>query len=257
MRTLLLATVLTAVTAARAEPRRHANDLVTRPLVLAAGEFEARLTAEINLQKARYARPLSLAPDLWYGVTPRWTIGLIHSNPSVDRIDATATFCLRRFQTRCDRLYRGSGIDVLWSWRTGELAVAPRARILVRDVDPVKPAVTLGALVRWTRGRFAIESDPYLRLGVANRDEGNRAALFIPLWFQLQPTCRWLLAIHTGWDGELAILRDGYHIPFGLVVRARATSHLDIGVEAGFTSLLGPQNNIKQRAALVTVGWRQ
>ncbi len=252
MRTLVLATVLTAVTVAHAEP----NDLVTRPFVLPAGGFEARLTAEINLQKNRYGRPLSLAPDLWYGVTSRWTIGLIHSNPSVDRIDATATFCLRRFQTRCDRLYRGSGIDLRWSWKTGPLAVAPRARVLLRDVDPIKPAITLGAMVRWTRGRFAIESDPYLRLGLVNRDQGNRAALFVPIWLAMQPTCRWLLAIHTGWDGEVAIVRDGWHIPFGLVIRARATSQVDIGVEAGFTSLLGPQNNIKQRAALVTVGWR-
>jgi len=252
----VLATVLTAVTAARAEPPGRATDLVTRPLVLAAGSFDARLTAEINLQKNRYGRPLSLAPDLWYGLTPRWTIGLIHSNASVDRIDATATFCLRRFQTRCDRLYRGSGLDLRWSWKTGPLAVAPRARFLLRDVDPAKPALTLGALVRWTRGRFAIESDPYLRLGLMNRDEGNRAALFVPVWLAVQPTCRWLIAIHTGWDSELAIWRDGYHIPFGLVVRARATNHIDVGVEAGFTSLLGPQNNIKQRAALVTLGWR-
>jgi len=252
VRWFVLATVLTAVTAAHAEP----SDLVTRPFVLPAGGAEVRLTAEINLQKNRYGRPLSLAPDLWYGITPRWTIGLIHSNPSVDRIDATATFCLRRFQTRCDRLYRGSGIDLRWSWKTGPLSVAPRARVLLRDVEPIKPAITLGAMVRWTRGRFAIESDPYLRIGLVNRDQGNRAALFLPVWLAMQPTCRWLLAIHTGWDSDLAIARDGYHIPFGLVIRARATSQVDLGVEAGFTSLLGPQNNIKQRAALITIGWR-
>ncbi|MDB4963751.1 MAG: hypothetical protein JWP01_3750 [Myxococcales bacterium] len=252
VRTLVLATVLAAVTVAHAEPR----DLVTRPLVLEAGAIDARLTTEINLQKNRYGRPLSLAPDLWYGVTSRWTVGLIHSNPSVDRIDAGATFCLRRFQTRCDRLYRGSGIDVRWSWLTGPLAIAPRARLLLRDVDPMKPAITAGALVRWTRGRFAVESDPYLRLGLANRDLGNRAAVFVPVLLAVQPTCRWLLAIHTGWDSEVAVASDGYHIPFGLVVRARATPHVDVAVEAGFTSLLGPQNNIKQRAALVTVGWR-
>jgi hypothetical protein len=252
VRTLVLAIVLATVTVGHAEPR----DLVTRPLVLDAGSIDARVTTEINLQKNRYGRPLSLAPDVWYGVTSRWTIGLIHSNPSVDRIDAGATFCLRRFQTRCDRLYRGSGIDVRWSWLTGPLSVAPRARLLLRDVDPMKPAITAGALVRWTRGRFAVESDPYLRLGLANRDLGNRAALVIPVLLAVQPACRWLLAIHTGWDGDLAVARDGYHIPFALVVRARATSHIEAGIEAGFTSLLGPQNNIKQRAALVTIGWR-
>ena len=46
------------------------------------------------------------------------------------------------------RVRPGSAVDVRWSWREGPLAVAPRARLLLRDVDPWKPAVTAGALVR-------------------------------------------------------------------------------------------------------------
>lgn len=233
------------------------NDLVTRALVLDPGGVVARVAVELGLVTGRFARPLSVAPDVWIGASPRLTIGLVHSNDSLDQIDARASFCFRGDARSCERVYRGSGLDVRWSWRQGALAVAPRGRLLVRDLDPWKPAVTVGALARWTRGRYAITSDPYLRLGLAHRDEGNRAALVVPIWLGIQPAPRWLVALHTGWDSELATWRDGWHVPLALEVTARATRHLDIGLAAGFPHLAGPQNNIKERAMSITLAYRR
>ncbi|MEJ7599618.1 MAG: hypothetical protein WKG01_17050 [Kofleriaceae bacterium] len=72
----------------------------------------------------------------------------------------------------------------------------------------------------------------------------------------MQPTCRWLIELHTGVDGDLAVLRDGWHVPFAIVVTARATQSIDIGVEAGFTQLYGPQTDLKQRAVMFSVSYR-
>jgi len=245
--------VAAAARPARAEPR----ELVARPITLAPGELEARLVAELSLGRGATAEPISLAPDAWYGIAPRWTVGVVHSAQSLGLIDDGATFCFRgRPPFGCDRVYNGSGVDVRWSWREGPLAVAPRARLLVRDVDPWKPAAIAGALARWTRGRFAISSDPYVRLGLANRDRGNRAALVVPLWLAVQPTSRWLIALHGGWDSELATVRDGWHGPLGLAMEARVASHLHVGVEGGFGSLYGPQTDVKTRTLAISLAWR-
>lgn len=252
MRTAVAIAILFASTSAAAD----ADDLVARPLVLARGQLEARLTTEVNLQLLQVGSPTSLAPDAWYGLTDRWTVGLTHSNASLDRIDASASICVVHRAGVCDRYYRGGALDARWSWREGALSVAPRARLLLRDTDPIKPAVTLGALVRWTHGRFAIASDPYLRVGLANTGRGNRAFLTIPLYLLVQPTCRWLVGLHLGWESDLAIARDGSHGPLGLIVTARATEHLDVTLHGGFTSLVGVQNNIKQRAAMLSLSWR-
>lgn len=254
MRCLLVAL---AVLAVPLPASAGTNDLLTRALVLDPGEVIAQVAVELSVVAGRFARPLSIAPDAWIGVTPRLTIGLVHSNGSLDQIDALASFCFRGDARSCDRVYRGSGVDVRWSWREGSLAVAPRGRLLLRDVDPWKPAITVGALARWTRGRYAITTDPYLRLGLANRALGNRAALVVPIWLGIQPTWRWLISLHTGWDAELATWRDGWHVPFALEVVARATDRLDIGLGAGFPSLGGPQNNIKERAMSVTLAYRR
>lgn len=246
------ATVIAAATA-RAEP----DDIVARPLVLAPGALELRVTAEINLQQRQVAQPMAIAPDAWWGVSPRWTVGVIHSDPSVDQIAVSSSFCVRQsVLSSCERLYRGSGIDVRYDALAGQLALAPRLRVLVRDTDPFKPAITVGALVRWAHGRFAIASDPYARLPLANHTLGNRAALFVPLWLAVQPAHGWAIALHTGYDAELVILRDGGHVPFALGATARFGDAVDVGVEAGWADLLGPQHDAKHGTLLITAGWR-
>jgi hypothetical protein len=248
--------VCLAATAVRADG--HARDIVERPVVLGAGAFAAELTLEINLAHNYWAEPLSLAPDVWWGATDALTIGLVHSNHSLDRFVPGGSLCLRTDPLYCDSLYRGSGLDIRYlAVARGPLSVAPRVRALVRDVDPFKPAATIGALARWTRGRFAIEADPYLQLGLSNTEDGNRAALFVPLQLAVQPTCRWLLSLDTGWNSELRVLRDGWHIPVGIGARARVTEHVDVGATVGFATLLGPQNTPKQRVLFVSLGWRR
>lgn len=230
------------------------DDLVNRPLTLDAGGYEARLAVELGLEGT--VRPIALAPDLWYGVTDRLTVGVIHSDTSIDQVAATASFCFRGGPETCDHIYRGSGLDVAWSALAGALAIAPRVRFLIRDTDPFKPAGTVGALVRWAHARFAIYADPYLRFGLANRDLGNRTTLFLPVWFAFQPAHGILLSLHTGWDSDLAVASDGWHLPVAFDATWRVTPQIDLGLEAGFPSAFGPQNSVHNRALTLSVAYR-
>lgn len=237
---------------ARAEP----DDLVARPLTLDAGALDVQLTASINSDQVAIGRPVSLAPDAWFGVSPRWTVGIIHSDPSLDQIATTGSLCVRQSQLgACEHLYQGSGIDVRYGALDGELAIAPRLRAVVRDIAPFKPAVTLGAAMRWTHGRFAIASDPYLRLPLANHDRGNRAAIALPLWFAAQPAVGWMIAFRTGFASDLVVLRDGGHVPVAFDAAVRVTEDIDGGVEVGWGSLLGPQQEARTVTVMVMVGW--
>lgn len=228
--------------------------------MLDEGQLAVDVTLEVNLAHNFWAEPLSLAPDVWWGVTPKLTVGLVHSNASVDRFAPGSSLCLRTDDGAlyCDALYRGSGIDARYLAVDGDIAIAPRMRVLLRDVDPFKPAITLGALAKWQRGRMAVTVDPYLQLGLANTGVGNRAQIWIPVQLAVQPTCRWQIALHTGWNSEVAtVTKDGWHIPIALGVQARATTEIDLGATLGFASLLGPQNTPKQRVLFVTMGWRR
>ncbi len=244
-------TLFALTTRAQADP----GDLM-RPLVLDVGQVDAELVAEVSLAPHLVARPTALAPDIWVGVLPQLTVGLVHSEPSVDRFNAGATFCVRHSEFGCHTTYHGSGIDVRYSVRSGDLDVAPRLRVLVREIDPFKPAVTLGSLVRWRRGRFAITGDPYLQLGLANADQGNRHALFLPVQLSALAVPRVEVMLRTGWNSDLAVIGDGWHIPVALGARAQASEHLDVGLTLGFATLLGPQNTPKERAVFFVLAYR-
>jgi hypothetical protein len=233
----VVATILAIAAPAHAEP-----------MVLDRGEVYARLVIETDFAQRRLARPLSYAPDVWLGVTDALTLGVIHSSQSVDRIDAGSSFCVRELATRCSGVYRGSGVDLRMKWTAH---VAWHARALLRDIDPVKPAVTAGALLRWTRGRYVVDADPYLRIGLGNRAAGNRDALVVPIWIGRRLGDHAELAIHTGIDGDLAVWRDGWHVPLGVRLQVTPARAIAFGIEAGFSSLLGPQNTGDQRALAV------
>jgi hypothetical protein len=245
-----------ALAAAPARADADPDDLITRPLVLAPGAVAAELHWAINLQQSSFGTPMAVSPDAWVGILLRLTIGLFHSDASLDQIAASGSFCVRQVPlAACHQFYQGSGIDVRYSAIEGPIAIVPRLRVLLRDIDPPKPATTLGAMLRWTHGRFAIQSDPYLRLPLANGALGNRSAIMLPLWLAVQPAARWLVALRTGFASDLAVIHDGGHVAFAADAATRITDQVDLGLEVGWASLIGPQHDARHAAITVTAGW--
>jgi hypothetical protein len=216
------------------------------------------VTIEVNLAHNAKASPLSLAPDIWWRDGEHWTIGFTHSNASVDRFEPGGSLCLRTDALYCDSTYRGSNIDARYAFPlAGNTTVSPRARFLLRDIEPAKPAITAGALVEHAHGRFHFRADPYLQLGLANRDQGNRAALWIPLQVALAATSRITPTLDTGYNAELAVIGDDWHVPVAVGGHVRVDSHFEIGATVGFASLLGPQNTPKQRVLFIGLSWQE
>jgi hypothetical protein len=234
------------------------DDIITRSLVLAPAAFDIRLTLAVNIQQRQITEPTALSPDVWWGVLPRLTIGLIHSDDSLDEIATSSSFCVKSgmpITSTCAHFYKGSGLDVRYSALEGQFALAPRVRAVIRDTDPFKPAMTLGALMRWTHGWFAIISDPYLRVPLANAPLGNRFAVNLPMWLARQPATGWMLALRGGFESDLVVIDDGGHVPVAVDVTARVTSSIDLGLVGGWAGLLGPQLDARHATIMLAAGW--
>jgi hypothetical protein len=225
------------------------DDLVGRSVVLAPGELEVNATLAFNMKKTREWEQYSLSPDVWFGVTRELTLGLVHSARSISELDANRPYCV----SGCDPDYLG-GLDA--RYRVHRF-VAARVRLLARDIDPWKPAATLGALVRWHHGRFGITADPYLRLGLQNRDLGNRATLLVPVQLAVQPTCKWVVGARLGYDSAIEVWRDGWRGQASVFAGAHPIEPLEISVEYGFRALFGPVHDGTERVLMISVGWRQ
>jgi hypothetical protein len=232
------------------------DDIVGRDVVLAREAGEAAATIELNFSRRRVYDPVSVAPDLWFGVTDRITVGLIHSSRATGVIDAGNGLCSTGSAHGCPAAYDNIGLDGRYALRRGWLAIAGRVRLVASSFDPFKPSVRPGALIRLHRGRFGVIADPQLQLGLARRDEGNRDWLRIPLWAAIQPVRGLAVALRTGIDGELATFADTYAVPIGFDLTLRVTRRVELSVFFGFPTLLGPQNQFTRRVVWLGVGGR-
>jgi hypothetical protein len=240
---------------ARAEPAR-AEPVLGRPQVLTPGAVEVGVTLESNLDVRMIGTPLSLAPDVRVGVLPRLTLAVLHSARALGLVTSGDGICLGGVAHGCGEAYRNLALDARWAVRSGPLALAAHAAIVVRRFEPLLPALRLGARVRWRRDRFEITADPYLQLGLWHRDQGNRAVLGVPLWFAIAPTCRWSIYVHTGPRGEVAVLGDAWALPLALGTRVAVSRRVDVAGEAGFERLGGPLNTGKLRSAWLAIDLR-
>jgi hypothetical protein len=245
------ALVVIAIGAAAAPARA---DVWPDALVLPRGELHVRATVELELGTRIAFEPVSLAPDAWWGATDRLTIGVVTSAHALSRVEAGSGLCLTGSAHGCPRLYDNLALDGRWSLRRGRLAVAARARLAARSFDPWKPSLRPGVRVRWRRGPLALEADPHLQLGLANRDRGNRDQLSLPLWVRFQLGCRAAGWVHTGVRGEVAGFSEKYEIPLAVGAAVRV-GPVDVGAEVGFPALLGPQNVVGGRSAYLYVEW--
>ncbi len=238
-------------------------ELVRRPPWLAPGLCEASLVGEANLSApgggADLWQPVSLAPDLHCAAASGLTVGVTHSARSLSLVDSGGGLCLTGDDGGCPRPYDGGALDVRLPMRGGRIArVALRARLVARSLEPFKPSARLGALVRigGAGGRVSLLADPHVSLGLANQDQGNRDAVALPLVGQLQLGRRVAVELITGVRGEIDLFEEKFAVPVAFGVVATPTAAIDVGLEAGWSKLLGPQNTFKQRHAALVFTYR-
>lgn len=225
-----------------------------RPLVLRPGMCEAALAAEANLAPRRAGEPTSLAPDLHCAVTARATLGVVHSGRALSQVDSGDGVCLSDEAAGCPRVYDGGGLDALYDLAGADhpVALAARARLVARSLEPFKPSLRLGALLRVGRGASLL-LDPHVSLALAAADLGNRDFVSLPVRGQLDLGSRLTVELVTGVRGELVGFSEKLAIPVGAGLAVAVADGVDIAAFAGFPKLLGPQNSFKQRHAALTL----
>ncbi len=246
--------LVAAVTPAYADgSAAPAQDLVTRPAVLPVGAVEAVANVEGWVLPPQGLQAVSLAPDVYVGVTSRLTLGITTSNRALARLAAGSGVCIGAVTDGCVARISNISFDAKYQLGRASWTLAPHGRLIMRQFSPQKPALMVGALLGWQLGRWAVVADPYVQLGLRNQDQGNRNSVHFPLWLRVQPTCRWLLALRTGFDSDLAILRDGWHGALGGVVTTALRTDVDLELSAGMRSAFGPQNTSKEHSVTLAV----
>lgn len=190
--TTIVGVVLGMLFAARAHAQPD-PDSATKPLDSAAASAGGEGGEQLTLQKGRAVvnayleiglsdgaafKPVSISPDIWYGVTDDITAGLVHSSVGTTGFLGGAgvglgggdSLCLTGSDNGCTDLYRNVELDARYRLKMSSIALAADAGVSFLHVtDPLEFDVKLGAIGRWHQGPLAIEAAPSLFVAITDR----------------------------------------------------------------------------------------
>ena len=216
-------------------------------LTLPKGKVSVTATAEINLSADAVAEPLSIAPDVSYGLLDELTVSLIHSSFAINGFRAAAGrgLCLSGEEGGCANGYDNVGATAQYSVLRGDFAVAAEAGLIAMRLDAGFYDAKLGARLRWKSGKVTATVLPNVLLALTKRDEpapapSNHDSLWIPLVVSYQVIEPLSLGAAVGFKApRLDELGDSWLISAGLVAGYKLEPSLSLGASMIFGQLVG------------------
>ena len=249
---------------AAAAPGAEAGDDLTLP----KGRLVLNAFLEINLSTDAVGKPISLSPDVWYGVTPEITAGLVHS--AVGRsgfIGFTggtgSALCLTGSDNGCADFYPGFGLEARYKLKTGMFSWAAEGGLMFNHLsDPLRFGLKLGAVGRWHSGQIALELEPSLYIGITNRSQDvlgmsvafNRDVLGIPA------TVLYAIDPKISVSGQLGIVLpledagDTYSVPLSIGGHYHVNESLTATLAFSLARLIGGGSGTGFDTRVLTLG---
>jgi hypothetical protein len=275
------ALVCVALGAMLSTARADDNDSETKPaadatappaggadqMTLPKGRLLLNAYLEIGLSDGAAFKPISLSPDVWYGVTDDITVGLVHSAVGGSGVlgGVGNSLCLTGTSGGCAKLYSNVGADVRYKLKSimnGAVAWAVDGGLFASNLDPLVLAVKAGIVGRWHSGPLAVEVAPNLVFGVTNRTAGaagmevtvNGETLTLP------GTALYTVAPKIDVGGQLAFLvplentGDAYKIALSIGGQYHLNESLNVSLAFSLPALVGGGSGNGIDARSLTLG---
>ena len=218
------------------------HDAVARGVQAPARMLAIRIGLGLALDKDNAGEPISIMPDIAYGVTDDLQLGIVHTGPMGDQTRPGAGLCLTGEDGGCPNVYDNIGFDAMYRLvAKPNVHLSAHGSIYATSIDAGTSMLTIGAAAKYhANDRIAVFADPQLGFQLTDRDILDDA-LFLPVEVQFQvapPTSARLL---TGIAGSLSNFGDTYIAPLGVGVTQNLTPVVDVGARFSFDNLLGKQ----------------
>lgn len=230
-RSLLVASLALAPARAAADDGAAGDDTEAR-LTVPHRRVVVHALLEVSLSKDAAFAPVSVAPDVWYGVTPAITVGLVHSSRGLGGFlgGAGDGLCLTGEDNGCGGFYDRAGLLARYHVAGGKLALALDGGLVARSLSPFAASLKLGGAARLQLGKVALELTPNLWLGLTERDSGNTELLNLPLSATYMITPKVALAGQAGFILPLADIRHDVVVAASVGAQALVTDDLFVDV---------------------------
>lgn len=234
-------------------------------------------TVNVSLSTDAVAKPINLAPAIYYGVNEKLTVGITHSGgttsltprPAVLSFSIPATpltpaitaaagsgICVTGEDSGCPDAYRGIGLDAMFGLAAGKFSVAAHGGLDTVTFDPFTVALRVGALGNYMASdKLSIVFDPRISIGITERDGGNKESLDIPVWIWYHVNPKLGAFVSTGINGPLDGFGDAFSVPVGLGAMYKVNEKLGAGANFFFTNLAGKNGGADGRSLGIVVDY--
>jgi hypothetical protein len=211
------------------------------------GMFSAQVLLNINLTKELAGEPISLSPDLYYAVTDKLQLGLLHQGPlgwQNPGIKGTS-LCLTGDDGGCSKVYNNVGFDLMYGLLYGSTDLSLHTSLFIDSIDPVYSTLALGLSGKHhINANVALLFDPKIAIALNHRDieemePANEDVIYIPLELGYQVGAPNMLKLLVALYGPLDNFGDFYRVPVGVGYIRNVTTHIDLGLRFSFDNLLG------------------
>lgn len=221
-----------------------------RPLTLAKGMIEVHADVFVNLSADAVAKPISISPDIYYGVSEKLSVGLTHN----------LGLCLTGTDNGCAKVYNDVGLQAKFSVkRDAKMELAAAGGLILPSLDPMTARLELGVDFKYQAGKITIWALPRIGIGLNKRDGatdpitmttigGNKESLGLPVIVGFQATPELNVHVRTGIGGlgtgieagaPLDGFGDAFVIPLGIGALYAVSNKLDVGAEFFFPAVAG------------------
>ena len=229
------------------------------PMVLPKGKIAVAAWVNINLSTDLVGKPISINPDVKYGVMPKLDVGVYHSSAGITGFWASngGGICLTGTDNNCAKTYNGPiGILANYSLGEGKLSLAANGGLVFRSLDPNLMAIKVGLRVRYVAApKIVVMSAPSIFIGLNSRDPSNKELLNIPVMVGYMVSHVLHVGVQTGIAGPLSSFGDFFTVPLNLGAMYKLNSHMGIIGTFGFTNIAGKNSSADGRALSIAFNW--
>ena len=198
------------------------------------------------MSAGREAQPVSIAPDLSYGVTDDVTLAIVHSRYATTgfRGSAGGAFCVSETTTGCAGLYNNFGLEAWTALLRGPLSIVGGGGVEDVNVDKGLYDLKLGLKARIAVRQLSFTLTPSLLIAANKRADtpANPDVLYVPVGIGLRVTRRASFAIGSGIKGPISGFDHNWQAPLG-VSATYAVGPVVLGASWVYGSLVSAARN--------------
>jgi hypothetical protein len=215
-------------------------------------------TLNINLSSDAVAKPVFLAPSIYYGVNEKLSVGVTHDSgttvwtprpalrfTTIDilgtpvQVAAGAGICITGEENGCPKVYDNIGLDAIYSIKAEKFSLAGHGGLDIFSFDPMILQLRAGVLGQYMASdKIGIVFDPRIRIGLTERDV-NKEAIDVPVWFWFHANEKLAAYLHSGLNSTFENFGDNLIVPVGVGANYSLNDKLTVGADFHFVNLLG------------------